>query len=317
MKLNSYYTVITLCSYKEGTMQLSFRNINKYFEDFHVLNNISFTISSGQIFGFLGRNGAGKTTMIRILMDIFKADSGTIELDSKVFDPEKHKIGYLPEERGMYDKSKVKDQLVYFSMLRGADKKSAIESVEYWTERFEIDHYLGRRLETLSKGNQQKVQITQAFLNEPDILILDEPFSGLDPVNSSLFQEALMEYISDDKLIIFSSHQMSYVESFCDDIVIIDAGKIILEGKLTKIKKDMGENKIRISSSNNDLKEFLKHRKISFAEDKTSLIIKVPEIFSHRKFLKEILNENIEIDLYSLYTPSLQEIFVSKVGEVE
>ena len=203
-------------------MQLQFRHINKYFDDFHVLKDVTFTVRSGQIFGFLGRNGAGKTTAIRILMDVFKADSGEISLDDNPFSRDDHIIGYLPEERGMYSKSKVKDQLVYFAMLRGASKRKALDSVLYWTRRFEIDEYLERKLETLSKGNQQKVQITQAFLNEPDILILDEPFSGLDPVNAQLFQDALLDYISQDKIIIFSSHQMSYVEAFCDDIAIID-----------------------------------------------------------------------------------------------
>lgn len=296
-------------------MKLEFKKINKYFDDFHVLKDISFTVNSGQIFGYLGRNGAGKTTSLRILMDVFKQDSGNIEIDGKVFDPKNYKIGYLPEERGMYGKSKVKDQLVYFAMLRGASKDDATQSVEYWTKRFEIDHYLDRKLETLSKGNQQKVQITQAFLNEPDILILDEPFSGLDPVNSSLFQEALAEYISNDKIIIFSSHQMSYVESFCDDIAIIDLGEIVLDGNLQSIKKELGGNKKRIASNDDGLEAFIQKQGLSFEEDKTSYIIDIPEDKDENTFLKELLDEGIDLTLYAAYAPSLQEIFVSKVGE--
>ena len=298
-------------------MQLEFKGINKYFDDFHVLKDINFTVNSGQIFGFLGRNGAGKTTSIRILMDVFKQDSGQILLDNKEFMTGEYKIGYLPEERGMYGKSNVKDQLIYFAMLRGSDKESAIKSVEYWTKRFEIDHYLNRKLETLSKGNQQKVQITQAFLNEPDILILDEPFSGLDPVNSSLFQEALSDYIADDKIIIFSSHQMAYVESFCDDIAIIDNGEIILDGNLNKIKEDIGGNRKLIVSSDNKMEAYLNHHDIEFEKQKDAYIITLKEDMSASDILKDILNNNIEFEKYEAYKPSLQEIFVAKVGEAK
>lgn len=296
-------------------MQLIFNKINKYFEDFHVLKDISLEINSGQIYGFLGRNGAGKTTSIRILMDVFKQDSGDILMDGKPFNPHDYKIGYLPEERGMYGKTKVIDQLIYFAMLRGASRKDALQSVEYWTRRFEIDHYLNRKLETLSKGNQQKVQITQAFLNEPDILILDEPFSGLDPVNSSLFQEALSEYISEERIIVFSSHQMSYVESFCDDISIIDAGEIVLEGNLNAIKKEIGGNKKRLQSSDSKLTAFLSEQAIEYVEDKGTLIVDFISDEQAQSTLKSILNQGIQIELFSSYLPSLQEIFVAKVGE--
>ncbi|WZT99990.1 ATP-binding cassette domain-containing protein [Erysipelothrix sp. D19-032] len=227
-------------------MKLTFHKVNKYFGEKHVLKDISFTVKSGQIFGYLGRNGAGKTTSLRILMDVFAASDGTITIDDKPFKPGDYKIGYLPEERGMYSKTLVKDQLLYFAMLRGATRQHAQESIEYWSKKFGVDIYLNSKLETLSKGNQQKVQITQAFLNEPDILILDEPFSGLDPVNSQVFQDALTEYISDDRIIIFSSHRMSYVETFCDDIAIINFGQIILKGSLEAIKQERGMNKVKL-----------------------------------------------------------------------
>ncbi len=296
-------------------MKLEFKNINKYFDDFHVLQDINFTVNSGQIFGYLGRNGAGKTTSIRILMDVFRQDTGEILMDNQVFNPHEYTIGYLPEERGMYGKTKIKDQLVYFAMLRGATKEAALESTLYWTKRFEIDHYLDRKLETLSKGNQQKVQITQAFLNEPDILILDEPFSGLDPVNSSLFQEALLEYISDDKIIIFSSHQMSYVESFCDDIAIIDQGKIVLDGKLSDIKTAMGGNKKRLQSTNEDIESYLVSKGHTVTKDGKSYVIELGEGISEKQLLQGFINDDIDVTLYGKYRPSLQEIFVSKVGE--
>lgn len=296
-------------------MKLRFENINKYFDDFHVLKDISFEVDGGRIFGYLGRNGAGKTTSIRILMDVFEANEGNITLDGEVFDSNKHKIGYLPEERGMYSKTTVKDQLVYFAMLRGATRQEAITSVNFWTQRFEVDHYLNRKLETLSKGNQQKIQITQAFLNEPDILILDEPFSGLDPVNSQLFQDALIDYKREDRLIIFSSHQMSYVETFCDDIAIIDAGQIVLSGELETIKTEIGGNKIRIREKSGDLESYLNDNNIPFEKDSISYILELDDAYSQKDLVMGLLQSDIELDLLSSYKPSLHEIFVSKVGD--
>lgn len=298
-------------------MKLKFNKINKNFGDFHVLKDVSFQVESGQIFGYLGRNGAGKTTSIRILMDVFRQDSGEILIDDKPFNPEDYKIGYLPEERGMYGKTKVRDQLVYFAMLRGATKQDALKSVEYWTERFEIAHYLDKKLETLSKGNQQKVQITQAFLNNPDILILDEPFSGLDPVNSQIFQDALSEYISDDRIIIFSSHQMSYVETFCDDIAIIDKGEIVLDGNLEEIKEDIGGNKKRVSSQNDNFESVLDNLGYKYSKDAKSYIIDLDNKEESNKLLKELMNQDVEIELFSAYKPTLQDIFIEKVGDAK
>ncbi|QIK56912.1 ATP-binding cassette domain-containing protein [Erysipelothrix sp. HDW6A] len=301
-------------------MNIKFEAINKYFDDFHVLKDVSFEVKSGQIFGYLGGNGAGKTTSLRILMDVFEANSGQITVDGKPFNVEDYKIGYLPEERGMYSKTLIRDQLVYFAMLRGATRKEAIESVENWAERFQISEYLDRKLETLSKGNQQKVQITQAFLNEPDILILDEPFSGLDPVNSQIFQDALSEYISDSKIIIFSSHQMTYVEAFCDDIAIIKKGEIVLSGSLEEIKREKGGNKIRLKSdnlSNEALQVLLESKEIVVERDKKSLILSLPETMTQTELLKVLMGEGVVIGLLSSYEPSLHDIFIETVGEQE
>lgn len=298
-------------------MELKFERLNKYFGTFHVLKDIDFEVKSNRIFGFLGRNGAGKTTSIRILMDVFKADSGVITLYDKTFNPEDYKIGYLPEERGMYGKSLVKDQLVYFAMLRGANKSEAIESVNYWAKRFDVEHYLDKKLETLSKGNQQKIQITQAFLNEPDILILDEPFSGLDPVNSQLFQDALLEYKNEDRLIIFSSHQMSYVETFCDDIAIIDHGEIVLKGTLDTIKDEMGGNKLRIISSDSKLDQFLDSSDFNVERKQNAYIVGLNSNMTQQDFMHQLVQQNIEIELLSKYRPSLHDIFVTQVGETK
>lgn len=298
-------------------MILKFNKINKSFDSFHVLKDIDFEVESGQMFGYLGRNGAGKTTSLRILMNVFEADSGSITIDGKPFDRSKYSIGYLPEERGMYSKSVIKDQLVYFAMLRGATKKDAIATVERWASRFEISHYLDKKLETLSKGNQQKVQITQAFLNEPDILILDEPFSGLDPVNSQVFQDALQEYILDDKIIIFSSHQMSYVESFCDDIAIINYGEIVLKGSLNQIKKQLGLNKIilEVEESAVSLEVLLESLIVNIENKGNQNILKLKDGITKNDILKRLIEKNVNIQKIDDFEPSLHDIFIEKVGD--
>ena len=295
-------------------MKLELVNVNKYYGDFHVLKDVNLEINSGRLFAYLGRNGAGKTTSIRILMDVFKANSGEILLDGKPFDLKEYRIGYLPEERGLYTKSTVKDQLVYFAKLRGLNRKEAMESVEYWTKRFGVHEYLNRLVETLSKGNQQKVQITQAFVNNPDILILDEPFSGLDPVNSQVFQEALIEFINQEKIVIFSSHQMSFVESFCKDIAIIHQGKIVMAGDLENIKNQYGNNKIRVKTSNDEqLRKLLADKNFVIEEDEKSIIINF-EKSSKKEILTLLMKNDFDVEIFSDYQPSLQEIFVSKVG---
>lgn len=299
-------------------MILKFNKINKYFDKFHVLQDIDFEVKSGQIFGYLGRNGAGKTTSLRILMNVFECDNGSITMDGKSFKRDMYSIGYLPEERGMYSKSLVKDQLVYFSMLRGASKKDAQVTVEKWAKKFEIEKYLNKKLETLSKGNQQKVQITQAFLNEPDILILDEPFSGLDPVNSQVFQDALKEYISQDKIIIFSSHQMGYVETFCDDIAIIDQGKIVLNGSLNEIKKGLGKNKILLNVSGLDQETLVTKLTDLVVESEVrehDFIMTLKEGTTKNEVLKQLIAQDITINKIDDYQPSLHEIFINQVGD--
>lgn len=296
-------------------MELIVKDLNKSFNETHVLKDVNLHVTSGQIYGYLGRNGAGKTTSMRILMDVFDADSGTITLNGEEFDPADHLIGYLPEERGMYSKVKVKDQLLYFAQLRGANRKDAEESMHRWSKEFGIDIYLDQNLETLSKGNQQKVQITQAFISEPDILILDEPFSGLDPVNSQIFQDALIDYMREDRIIIFSSHQMSYVESFCDDIAIINKGRIVLAGNLQTIKEEMSEGRIRVRFGQEAMQnlDFLAgYRYIVEGDD---VILTLLPDQTKEEFIKYLFSENIEITMFMDYFPSLQEIFIEKAGD--
>jgi ABC-2 type transport system ATP-binding protein len=301
-------------------MLLEVRGINKSFSGKQILHDVSFTVTSGKAMGFLGRNGAGKTTTIRTLMDVFKADSGVFLLDGKPFVPTHFRVGYLPEERGLYGKEKILDQLIYFATLRGAKHKEAKASAEYWIERFDLSYAKNHKLETLSKGNQQKIQIAQSLLNDPEIVILDEPFSGLDPVNSQILKDVIVELIEKGKLVIFSSHQMNYVEEFCDEITLIDKGKVVLSGNLKQIKADIGRQRLRLNSSNysqDELKHYLSANvyDIEINQDKQSLIIECLNGKTKHDLLEDIVKYKIEIDLFTHYEPSLNDIFVAKVGE--
>ena len=199
-------------------MILELKNIEKSFGDKKVLTGVSFKAEGGKAFGLLGRNGAGKTTSIRILMDVFPANSGEVLIDGHPIDYSKIGIGYLPEERGLYPKKIIIDQLTYFAELKGMSHKAAVQSIDYWLGRLGMTEYRNKKLETLSKGNQQKIQLITALAHDPDIIILDEPFSGLDPVNAMLLKDVVKEQIAKGKIVLFSSHQMSYIEEFCDSI---------------------------------------------------------------------------------------------------
>ena len=229
-------------------MKLEVKDITKSFGDKQVLHGISFEVQSGRALGLLGRNGAGKTTTIRILMDVFRANSGEVLLDGEKFNQRKHLIGYLPEERGLYPKKKVIEQMVYLGRIRGISKSKAVANSKKWLKMLGVLEYENAKLETLSKGNQQKVQLASTLVCDPDIVILDEPFSGLDPVNSRILQDVVMELIGQNKIVIFSSHQMSYVEEFCKDIVIINKGDVVLSGDLDNIKREFGKNQLVVSA---------------------------------------------------------------------
>ena len=303
-------------------MKLEVRNITKSFGDKQVLHGISFEVLSGRALGLLGRNGAGKTTTIRILMDVFHANSGELYLDDEKFNQRKHLIGYLPEERGLYPKKKVIDQMVYLGRIRGISKSEAVANSKKWLKRLEISEYENAKLETLSKGNQQKVQLASTLVCNPEIVILDEPFSGLDPVNSRILQDVVKELISDNKLVIFSSHQMSYVEEFCEDIVIINKGDVVLAGDLEKIKRKFGENQLVISAVNynlDELEQLLRNTLSDIIEitgkTRNELIVRNIGNVTRKELLTRIMSQNIEIEHFETYKPSLNDIFVSQVGE--
>ena len=303
-------------------MKLEVRNLKKSFEGNQVLHGISFEVESGSALGLLGRNGAGKTTTIRIIMDVFKADEGEVYLDGKIFNPKKHLIGYLPEERGLYPKKTVLEQIVYLTRLRGLSKKETVDNAKKWLKRLEIDEYTNRKLETLSKGNQQKVQLASTLACEPEIVILDEPFSGLDPVNSKILQDVVTEVINEGRIVIFSSHQMSYVEEFCRDIAIIDKGNVALSGNLKSIKKQYGENQLVISDVTKGLdelsgiiKEKMSDIIVETGRTREELIVRNISGVSRSDILKRIIECDIDVEHFESYKPSLNDIFVSLVGD--
>ena len=305
-------------------MILEVKNIRKSFGDKEVLHGVSFQVESGKALGLLGRNGAGKTTTIRILMDVFHANSGEILLDGRQFQPRKHQIGYLPEERGLYPKRTVIDQMVYLATLRGMKPGEARVSAKKWLERLEVAEYETKKLETLSKGNQQKVQLAATLVNNPDMVILDEPFSGLDPVNSQILKDVVNELINDKRLVIFSSHQMSYVEESCDNIAIINQGQVVLDGQLKDIKKEYSRNRLMLAAENHTLEELA--RKVEgewqglarvSGRKKEFLVLELSEGADKRAFLERLAKSDVDVEKFGRYEPSLNDIFVAKVGEEE
>lgn len=303
-------------------MKLEVKDLYKSFGEKEVLHGVSFQVESGKALGLLGRNGAGKTTTIRILMDVFHANRGEILLDGAKFVPAKHQIGYLPEERGLYPKRKVIDQMIYLAVLRGMQTRQARESAKKWLEKLEISEYEERKLETLSKGNQQKVQLAATLINNPEIVILDEPFSGLDPVNAQILKDVVSELIADGKVVIFSSHQMSYVEEFCDTIAIIDQGQVVLAGELKEIKHEYGRNRLMLSAENMSLQELkekaareLQGLATVLGANKEILVLDLEEGRDRRQVMEKLAQSEIVVERFGSYQPSLNDIFVEKVGE--
>lgn len=302
-------------------MKLEVKDLRKSFGEKEVLHGISFSIESGRALGLLGRNGAGKTTTIRILMDVFRASGGTVTVDGKTFHPRDFRIGYLPEERGLYPKKGVLEQLVYLAQLRGSDRKTARQQAQWWLKRLGVEEYAQRKLETLSKGNQQKVQLAQTLVCSPDLVILDEPFSGLDPVNSQILKDVIREQIQDGKLVIFSSHQMSYVEEFCEDIVLINHGEVVLSGNLDQIKREYGHNRLVIGlEAGTEHPEQLLEEQLAdlirvTGHRKDQVIVEMKEGCTRERLLAGLLEKKLIPEEFGNYEPSLTEIFVERAGD--
>lgn len=289
-------------------MKLELINIEKSFGENKVLKGISFTAEGGKAFGLLGRNGAGKTTTIRILMDVFSADAGEILVDGLSIDRKKIHFGYLPEERGLYPKKKIIDQLIYFAELRGMSRKDAVKNIDYWLGRLGMTEYREKRLDTLSKGNQQKIQLVTALAHDPQIVILDEPFSGLDPVNAMLLKDVVKEEISKGKIVLFSSHQMNYIEEFCDSIAILNGGENVLSGELHVIKRNYPRNKLVVSLEDKD-KLISEMSSFSALQEDGSVLLTLSSPDEKQVIMKHLV-ENYDIDGIKVYEPTLNDIFV-------
>ena len=294
-------------------MILELKNIEKSFGEKKVLTGVSFKAEGGKAFGLLGRNGAGKTTSIRILMDVFPANSGEVLIDGQPIDYNKIGIGYLPEERGLYPKKIIIDQLTYFAELKGMSRKAAVESIDYWLGRLGMAEYRNKRLDTLSKGNQQKIQLITALAHDPDIVILDEPFSGLDPVNAMLLKDVVKEQISKGKIVLFSSHQMSYIEEFCDSIAILNNGVVALHGDLHDIKRDYPRDRLVVRTESPDaiISDFGASCTVVENGD---LVIRLADPCDKKATMTRLV-ENYDIDEVRVFEPSLNDIFVEYAGD--
>ena len=278
------------------------------------VSNLDLHVQKGRIYGLLGRNGAGKTTTIRILMGVFPADSGQILVEGRPIDHTKVGIGYLPEERGLYPKKKIIDQLTYFAQLKGMRPAQAVKAVDDWLERLGMAEYRGKRLDTLSKGNQQKIQLIAALAPNPELLILDEPLSGLDPVNAELFKSVIREEIKKNKFVIMSSHQMSTIEEFCRDIVILNKGRTVLQGNLNDIKKGYGRVKLTVKCEG-DITAMAQECGLNLTEETPNgSSYNVSSEEQAHALLNRIIESGMPLIKYELREPSLNEIFIEKVG---
>lgn len=305
--------------------------VKKYGEN-TVVDQLSFRMDQPGVYALLGRNGAGKTTTIRMMLGMLAMDGGSVTWNDKPLSPFTTNIGYLAEERGLYPKYTLMDQLIYFSRLKNISEQEAKKRIKYWAERLQVEEYIypttsadqkktrgkgaiqSRKAEQLSKGNQQKIQLMASLISDPDLIIFDEPLSGLDPVNADIFRDIIHDCIRKEKYIIMSSHQMSTIEEFCTDLTILNRGKDVLSGNLNKIKKSYGRVNMYLKSEE-DLHPYIKEHNLTILEETPDGIhIKVSGQEEADHFLKDLASQNVSLIRFELREPSLHEIFVSTVG---
>lgn len=296
-------------------MGLVIENVSKTFVDKKAVDDISFRIEKPGVFALLGTNGAGKTTTIRMMLGILKKDTGTIFWNGKSVDRKNVNFGYLPEERGIYPKTRIVDQLEYFAKLKGMTKQEAQKNIDYWLDKLKMTEYKYQTAEKLSKGNQQKIQFITAVMHNPELIVLDEPFSGLDPVNTELLKNIILELVKEDKYIVMSSHQMNSVEEFCEDVVILNKGKTVLKGNLNEIKDSYPVKKIEIDTKV-DITKILQDNKLEIKnKEGRKHIISINNQEQAQTLLNNLVRNDIVIEKFELLKPTLHEIFIEKVGE--
>ena len=295
-------------------MALVVEHLSKKFGDHVAVEDLSFRIPEPGIFAFLGTNGAGKSTSIRMILNMLSRDSGTVMWDGEPLDVMKEKIGYLAEERGLYPKYNILEQMYYFASIKGMKKKEATSAIDYLFAKLKIDEYRKKRADQLSKGNQQKVQLAAALLNNPEIIILDEPLSGLDPVNADVFKSIIREERDAGKYIIMSSHQMETIEEFCEDLVLLHRGKVVLQGNLNDIKRERGRENLTIKADKPFADIAAKCGLTLVEETPNGSSFKVKSEADARAMLNEMISQNIGVIKFDLREPSLHELFVEKCG---
>jgi ABC-2 type transport system ATP-binding protein len=298
----------------ESDITVKLNSIRKSFGDFTAVKDLSLQVRAGRIFGLLGPNGAGKTTTIRMIVNVTAPDSGTIELFGKRITPAlQDRIGYLPEERGLYRRMKVGEQLKFFGQLKNVSGKEADRRIDAWLERVKLSEWKNKRSMDLSKGMQQKIQFITAVLHEPDLVILDEPFSGLDPVNVELLKEVVLDLKRAGKTIIFSTHQMDLAERICDDICLINRAEKILDGSLRQIKQSFGRNAValRIEGSHDVLNNNGLVTNVEIHSDELEVLLATG--VSPQQLLKKLVDSHVTVSKFELIEPSLHDIFIEKV----
>jgi len=295
---------------------LELHHLKKYFATQKAVDDISFNIEKGSIFGLLGPNGAGKTTLIRMITGIFYPDEGEILFDGKKFDAlnDIAHIGYMPEERGLYKKMKIGEQALYLAQLKGLSKQEATRKLKEWFSRFDMDSWWNKKVEDLSKGMQQKLQFVTTVLHDPKLIILDEPFSGLDPVNANLIKDEIYNLAKRGATIIFSTHRMEQVEEICDHIVLVNKGQKVLDGTVKQIKKDFRENLYRVSFSNKLMAEHLAiHLFEVIQKFDQEVILKLDPGFTNNEVIEYFIHKGLAIESFNEILPSLNDIFIRQV----
>ena len=296
-------------------MGLKLQNVSKAFIGKQAVQNISFEVNKPGVFGLLGTNGAGKTTTIRMLLGIIKKDTGEITWNGKSVERKHVNFGYLPEERGVYPKTKIYDQLMYFAELKGMKRQEAGEAIQKWAKILKVEEYIPMPAEKLSKGNQQKIQFMTAILHNPELIVLDEPFSGLDPVNSEILKNVIIDLVKQGKYIIMSSHQMASIEEFCSDILILNKGKTVLQGNLKEIKETYPANRLEMST-NVAIDNYINNEDMTIEFSKNNdYTIKIKSEEAAHQLLQKQVKDNVEINKFEIKKPTLNDIFIEKVGE--
>lgn len=297
-------------------MSLKVSNVSKRFQQVTAVKDISFELETGKMLGFLGRNGAGKTTTFRMILGLIEPSEGEIHFNGhKINTSNYNEIGYLPEERGLHAKLKVVDELTYLATLKGMNKKDIKKAIDYWLDRFQITEHRDKKIESLSKGNQQKVQLLVSMIHEPQLLILDEPFSGLDPVNVELLKKAVIDLNQQGTTIIFSSHRMEHIEELCDDVCILNRGQMVVQGPLQQVKRESGYQRVIVDADYDlqDLATLPGVLEMKITPKGTLFMIENEQVAHH--IYQELQTKGF-VRHFEILDPTIQEIFIEKVGDI-